>query len=268
MRITDFAILNEIKEEYQQLRRTGKNRTTATEELTKSYNSELTIGENEDGIFFWVGLADAQYSLKELESSVADRALWALDKIEEHHFPIVSGDISKRRTNYAKAPMKERVRIGEKSRYRCTWQIGDTFAYQLTEGKAEEMGIAGKYILLRKVDELEPGDGRVLPVVTLSFWEQDTLPTTLDQYLRTPLLKLSSERLGFPKGFYEYRAEIMFKNKKQLENMIYLGRFSDITMPSDEVVIQIPGYMLMLIPERFSNQCCTFIKMHRHYSSI
>ena len=44
MRITDFEMIHEIKEEYISLRRLQNNRATAVEKLIAEYRDELTIG--------------------------------------------------------------------------------------------------------------------------------------------------------------------------------------------------------------------------------
>ena len=62
MRISDFELIHEVKEQYISLRRSQNDRATAVEKLIAEYRDELTIGYEDDGLLFWVGLADAQYA--------------------------------------------------------------------------------------------------------------------------------------------------------------------------------------------------------------
>lgn len=80
MRIGNFPLLDDIKKEYRELRLSGKGRQEAVEEMKKSYRNELTLGQDDDGLLFWVGLADGQYAGKELETEVAEQGRIALEK--------------------------------------------------------------------------------------------------------------------------------------------------------------------------------------------
>lgn len=266
MRITDIDMLHDIKTEYRQLRENGMNRTNAVTEMMGRYQDELTWGQEDDGLFFWIGLADAQYALKELSEQVAQKATQSLRKLEDMSiFP--GSDIKRRRDWYAQAPMPERTSVRPPKRFRCQWELGDTFAYPLSGPQTEELGVSGAYILLRKVDEAENYDGRLLPVVTLTLWTEKELPQSTSQFNSAPLLKLASGRLGTPKGSsFDYRVEILFSNKKQLSDLRFCGNFADGTMPEDGVVFREPGCTLMLSPPRFFEGFCNYIKRHQYWS--
>lgn len=214
MKLNDFPIIAEIKEEYMHQRRSGRSRDEAIAALQNSYQDELTIGAEDDGLLFWVALADAQYALKELSSSVSEKALDALSQLDHPSWSIVPKDLTARRKNYSAAPMAERKTLPKSRKFRCTWKIGDTFAYLLSGNCAKEHELAGRYMLLRKVDEVEFGDGRLLPVVTLTLWDNEPLPTNSKECQRISPLKLAAGRLCFPKNKYEYRTEILFTSKK------------------------------------------------------
>lgn len=267
MRIADFELIQEIKDSYLQLRRNGESRTNAEKELIQFYHMELTVGKEDDGILFWIGLADAQFSLGELSEYVALQGLAALKELKLQDWEIATDDISKCELNFSKAPMPERKKITTRRKFRCSWKNGDTFARQLCGEEAELHGIAGRYMLFRKVDELETQEGCLLPIVTLTLWDNTPLPTNGEEYSRLPLLRLSSLRLGIPKGYYEYRTEILFTNKKQLEMLQYLGNFADTPLPKNEVIIRTPGCVLMMHPKQLDHKCCVYWKLHQAYSS-
>lgn len=266
MRITDIDMLHDIKTEYRQLRENGMNRTDAVTEMMSQYQNELTLGQEDDGLFFWIGLADAQYALKELSEQVAQRATQFLRKLEDMSiFP--DSDIKRRRDWYAQAPMPERASVRPPKRFRCQWKIGDTFAYPLSGPQTEELGVSGAYILLRKVDEAENYDGRLLPIVTLTLWTEKELPQSTSQFYSAPMLKLASGRLGTPEGSsFDYRVEILFSDKKQLSDLHFCGNFVGEEMPADGAVFCEPGYTLMLSPQTFLQDLFNYIKRHQYWS--
>ena len=168
MRITEFPFLYDLKTEYPQLRREGCSREEAVKTLMERYNTELTIGAEDDGLLFWVGLADAQYQLKELSEEVAGKALEALDRIQETDWDVCKGDLERRRKKYAQAPMPERKVGKPRPPFCCDWKFGDTYAYQLKGPYAERMNLDGTYALLRTVHNTE-WIGRIVPIVTITF---------------------------------------------------------------------------------------------------
>lgn len=262
MRITYFEMLGDIKNEYVKIRQHGKNRDQAVQALVTKYHDELTIGTGDDGLLFWIGLADAQYSLKELSTEVSIQGLAALNQLSSLVPEITVSDIEKRREHYASAPMPERARVHKPRRFRCQWRIGDTFAYQVYGPEAEKNGIAGEYVLLRKVDESET-DGRLFPIVTLTHWKKAALPVDEVEFQSIPILRLSSGRLGSPKSTYEYRIKMLFTSQKQINDLRlqYLGNFPNATIPKNEFYDPSPGCVLMLSPREINKElnfyCCT-----------
>lgn len=270
MRITDFCILGDIKREYKDIRQKGYSRDNSVEELMQKYHDELIQGTNDDALLFWVGLADAQYACKELSAQIAARALDALEKITLLDWEITPGDITRRMERYGQAPMPERAKFGKPRRFRSKWQIGDTFAYKMTGENAEAYGIAGKYMLFRTVDMVENYAGHLYPVVTASLWPYLPLPKNSEEFNSVPMLKLDNGRFQLPKDVFEYRAMLIIKNEKQIQDagLQYIGNFTDVVMPDDEVVIRVAGLAeatKMLSLERLNINCCYFCKNHLIY---
>ena len=240
MRITDYPLLMEVREEYLENRKAGNSRDEATKELLLRYSDEITTGAADDGVLFWIGLADGQYANRELTAEVSKRAITALDILEQADWNVTPGDIRRRREHYALAPLPEK-KIGKpRSKFRCSWEIGDTFAYLLIGPYAQKTGTEGMYILLRKVSEMEWEKGELFPVVYLSLWDKEVLPYTADEYQTAPLLKINRGRFGLPKKYYEYRTLILINNKKQLDStpLQYLGNFQVDVHLKNEVIIE------------------------------
>lgn len=268
MRITEFPVLREIKDEYLNLRRDQHSRSAAVKALMEKYHNELFSGSNDDALLFWIGLADAQYAVKELDAKVAQHALSALDSIGETDWDICVGDLIRRKEHYMTAPMPEREKIGKSRKFRCSWKVGDTFAYQLIGDDAKSYGLEGSCILLRKVDELETWDGRLWPIVTLTMWKKGYLPTTSAEFSSEPILILNKRQFLCPAGTYEYRTELLVTSAQKLKrlNLIYIGNFLNVEMPSDEFIIREPGFITMTPLERFEWECCVYWQNHCFWS--
>lgn len=252
MRITDLPLVVEVKEEYLHLRRDGKSRADAAAELTEAYQDAITVGREDDGLQFWVGLADGQAANRELTADTAEKALAALESFEQTDWEITPGDISRRRTKYAQAPMPEKKMGKPRPRFHCDWQLGDTFAYRLTGPEAEASGVSGQHILLRKVSEVVFGKGDVFPVVTLTLWNEEELPRTADEFRTAPLLRLNSGRFALPPDRYEYRAELIIRSRRELNaaGFQFVGNFPEVPAPADEVIIEDAGSMTMILLEK------------------
>ena len=111
MNIRDFELTAEISDRYHKLRQSGYDRTSAVEVMTTEYHNELTIGTEDDGIMFWVALADVQYLLSELSLEVAVQAQAALEMLDKSNSSVPQEDITLRRRWYSSAPMPERKRV-------------------------------------------------------------------------------------------------------------------------------------------------------------
>lgn len=264
MRITDFPMLSEIKEEYVQLRKDGQSRAEATLTMVARYDNEITLGADDDGLIFWIGLADAQYSIRELTKPVADKAMAALQELENSDWAVTPRDTQTRRERYAAAPMPEKKSFRTRKPFRCSWQIGDTFAHILSGEVAQKAGLAGKYMLLRKVDEIDWGKGCVHPVMTATLWDDKPMPRSTEEFCRLPMLRTSygkisisigGPQLGAEIGQYEYRMDLLINSSRQLEDMqlSYIGNFPDVEMPDDEVIFRRAGTTKLVSPKTFDD---------------
>ena len=264
MRITEFPVLGEIKDEYTEHRYAGSTREEAVEKLMNTYRAELEYGEDDDAILFWIGLADAQYAHKELSKEVAEKALQALSADILIEWEIAQGDINRRKANYEKAPMPEKKFGKPRPKFRCEWAIGDTFAYQMTSDEAKKYGIWGKYILFRKVSEIT-FCGTIIPIVTLTLWDQQPFPKSEEEFSQKPILKVrNGGRCFSPRDKFEYRAEIIFKSKRQVASipLTFVGNFANAPLPNDEIIFTNAGEMTMFLPNRLEEDCCIAWKMH------
>lgn len=265
MRITDFPLLMNVKDEYLQTRNSGNSREQATSEILRRYSDEITLGSEDDGPLVWIGLADGQYANRELTTDISEKAVAALDFLEQGPWHITQGDIRHRKENYSRAPMPEK-RIGKPCpKFHCTWAVGDTFAYWLNGFTGTE----APWLLLQKVSETEWSDGSLFPVVYLSLWEKEELPHTEEDYRSAPLLKVNRGRFCLPQTYHEYRTAILIKNKKQLAalSLAYIGSFRPVEQPEDEVIIENAAMMTLTPLEFFARNMQIYIKRSCHFNS-
>ena len=269
MRMTSLPILAEIQNEYEELRQSGNDRASSAKKLMESYKHELVEGQ-EDAQLFWIALADAQYHRKELESEVAQYAIGALELVEGFGWGITPGDLTRRREHYAKAPMPERKYGKPKAKFRCSWKIGDTFAYHMVSDEAIRNGIYGKYMLLRKVAEAECNGG-IYPIVTVSLASGDEIPTRKEAYESFPLIKLQTGgRCASPKDKFEYRTVIYAKSSQQFRSLplVYCGRFVDTSLPQDEIIFNRFGEMMITLVADFEQELCDYWKINNRITSM
>ena len=268
MRITDFPLCLEVKQEYIELRRKGNDRSSSVMQMKERYADELTVGEEDDGLLFWVGLADGQYTNKEITEDVAQTALSALERIEQTAWEVTPGDIARRRRHYAEAPMPEKKMGKPRPKYSCDWTVGDTFAYKMSKEGAGESGLDGKVLLFRCVDLIEYETEQLHPVVTISLCDGHNIPKNAQEFQKFPLWRINAGRFCAPEGLYEYRAHIVFRNKKHVErlSLMDLGNFQNIDMPEDEYFLRRAGCFTMILPKTFDDDCCLCWKMNLHYT--
>jgi hypothetical protein len=267
MRIADIPLYSEIKECYIDYRKKGVRRDHVVVKLLEEYHDEVTLGADDDGIIFWIGIADGQYQLKELTLEVAQHAQNAIVRLESSDFGVSSCDLNRRKEHYAAAPMPEKHSFRKTRKFQCTWKIGDVFAYPLSGDDANTYGLSGQYALFRKVGENKTQDGRVLPVCTLTIWTDETLPESENDFVRHSPLRLGCGRLGNPKNLYEYRFEMQFTRQNQVSSQpfAYLGNYPNVTMPDDEIIIDNSTFVLMMNPHQIEKEVCLYWKWYNNY---
>lgn len=270
MRLSDFPVLSEIKEEYAALREGGCSRSDAVCKLKMDYRNELEIGSDDDGVLVCIGLADAQYKLKELDSETAAAAVSALDKLESRNLPIAKSDLIRRREWYSKAPMPERKKVRSAKKYRCEWKIGDTFAYQLCGEEAVKNGHCGKYVIFRKVSEIKTFNGHTIPIITMSSCDSEQLPRTAAEFENCEIMRLRTAGTKNGRLMFDYRIGLVLEKEADLQrlNLQYLGCFPDGPIPEDEVVIDFEAFMLKVFTDQIDWLCCRYLNNQIIYKNM
>ena len=145
--------------------------------------------------------------------------------------------------------------------YKCEWENGDVFAYQLKSEYAKEQGLEGRYLIIQKIDEIDWYPCSTIPLVRVKITEDKTIPKTekeIDElrYIQTDYClyerrfwgqdasrPLEEQIIGksFNTDEYgllpEYMASIIITSKNMTKGKLtYLGNYTNITPPQNEFI--------------------------------
>lgn len=73
-------------------------------------------------------------------------------------------------------------KILKKRVYKCQWNLGDVFAYELESDLAKERGLYGRYFLIQKIDEDVWYPGHIVPIVYVKITNDNKLPSNVEEY--------------------------------------------------------------------------------------
>lgn len=241
-------IAEDIKTDYINFLKEGKTNQETYDKLIA--DNQITINDFEDGPVFWFALADTQWKLGRLMPYVKEQALKHLDegtdllKWEEWGKPFLKRRIKvlddlKNRLMSA-MPAEKKVPLFKY--YKCTWNIGDAYAYRLESDYAKLHNLYGHYLIIYKFDEYRQKKGNdydFFPYVYTKITKNSELPQTLDEinndctfvrYVYNP-----------PTRLFEYKTVNVLESFKILKKMIFIGNFK-IDFPKDELIKEDNGF--------------------------
>ena len=256
----------DIKDEYKDNLRRGKTNEEAMQEIIDKYQ-ELLEDEEDRGVF-WLALADTQWNLGRLDEQVKEQAL----EIIELGTDLKRWEINEKLYNKRKeileklkekllSPQPEEKRMPKYRTYKCEWENGDVFAYQLKSEYAKEQGLENRYLIIQKIDEIDWYPCSTIPLVRVKITEDKTLPKTekeIDEleYIQTWFTSYERRFAGFSalrplkdqiKGMSfntdeygllpEYMVSIVITSKNMTKGKLtYLGNYINITPPQNEFI--------------------------------
>ena len=263
----DIAL--DVKDEFEELFNTGKSAVEITDKMIENYKS--IMGDPDEEPMFWIALADTQWNLGVLLPVVKDKALCWIDKVcNVDNGSDDESAVSQRKTMLSRLSVKLNspypdIKKPKRNRlYKCQWQFGDVFAYQLESEPAKEKGLYGRYFLIQKVDECTWYPGHIVPIVYIKITETDHLPNDLEEYNRAEYVqtwfaryeerfwpidmsrpqedvaeksakqKYITDEYGF---LPEYRVALLNTSKNVIpKKLIYVGNFVKADPPKNEFV--------------------------------
>ena len=256
----------DVKDEYKDNLRRGKTNEETMQEIIDKYQ-ELLEDEEDRGVF-WLALADTQWNLGRLDEQVKKQAL----EIIELGTDLKRWEVNEKLYNKRKeileklkekllSPQPEEKRMPKYRTYKCEWENGDVFAYQLKSEYAKEQGLEGRYLIIQKIDEIDWYPCSTIPLVRVKITEDKTIPKTekeIDEleYIQTWFTSYERRFAGFSalrplkdqiKGMSfntdeygllpEYMVSIVITSKNMTKGKLtYLGNYTNITPPQNEFI--------------------------------
>ena len=256
----------DIKDEYKDNLRRGKTNEEAMQEIIDKYQELLE--DAEDRGVFWLALADTQWNLGRLDEQVKKQALEIIELgIDLKRWESNEKLYNKRKEILEKlkekllSPQPEEKRMPKYRTYKCEWENGDVFAYQLKSEYAKEQGLENRYLIIQKIDEIDWYPCSTIPLVRVKITEDKTIPKTekeIDEleYIQTWFTSYERRFAGFSalrplkdqiKGMSfntdeygllpEYMVSIVITSKNMTKGKLtYLGNYINITPPQNEFI--------------------------------
>ena len=256
----------DVKDEYKDNLRRGKTNEETMQEIIDKYQ-ELLEDEEDRGVF-WLALADTQWNLGRLDEQVKKQALEIIELgIDLKRWESNEKLYNKRKEILEKlkekllSPQPEEKRMPKYRTYKCEWENGDVFAYQLKSEYAKEQGLEDRYLIIQKIDEIDWYPCSTIPLVRVKITEDKTIPKTekeIDEleYIQTWFTSYERRFAGFSalrplkdqiKGMSfntdeygllpEYMVSIVITSKNMTKGKLtYLGNYINITPPQNEFI--------------------------------
>ena len=256
----------DVKDEYKDILRRGKTNEEAMQEIIDKYQELLE--DAEDRGVFWLALADTQWNLGRLDEQVKEHALEVIElgtdlKRWESNEKLYNKrkEILEKLKEKLLSPQPEEKRMPKYRTYKCEWENGDVFAYQLKSEYAKEQGLEDRYLIIQKIDEIDWYPCSTIPLVRVKITEDKTIPKTekeIDElrYIQTGYClyerrfwgqdasrPLEEQIIGksFNTDEYgllpEYMASIIITSKNMTKGKLtYLGNYTNVTPPQNEFI--------------------------------
>ena len=169
-RLYQDDVAEDVKTYYKEQLGKGRSGEEITAEMIELNSAE--IEDPEDGPVFWFALADTQWNLGRLEDHVKERALYHIDEGSDlKRWEDDSKEMRTRAEVLGKlkekllSPQPEKKKVSVRKNYRCQWQVGDVYAYQLSGDYSKENGVLNKYLFFVKIGEDICYPEHIVPVV-------------------------------------------------------------------------------------------------------
>lgn len=233
-------IAEDVKTEYVNLLRVGKTNQEATEKMIE--DNQMIIDDFDSAPIFWFALADTQWKLGRLLPNVKDKALmylenaddlkkWETENRASYKYRKKVLDELFRRLNSSMPTFKK---ISLYKYFKCSWNVGDTYAFRLEGEHAKQNNLFGHYLIIHKIDEYHWKKGNefdTFPIVYTKITKTAKLPNTLD--------KLNND-CDFVRyvycpgtGLYKYKTINDTNSSMILKKLIFIGNFA-LERPKDE----------------------------------
>lgn len=230
-------VAEDIRSEYIEQLKHGKTNEDATKYVIS--NNTDYLSDYDDEPIFWFALADTQWEYGRLLPYVKEKALefinnnrniqrWSDNSQKEISLRQMVLANLKDKLNNKMPPIKK---IRKYKLYKCSWSVGDTFAYELESNYAFKNGLDGRYLLITKVDECEYWPGHIIPIVTFKISKNNKIPKNLNELESLEYVKTFKSASG-----YGYVMKMISTSKRVIPNkkLNLIGKFDNLSRPSNE----------------------------------
>lgn len=200
MNLYDIDIAQDIKYEFENLIRQGNSCKNSTNIIISKYRDEIM--DLEDGIIFWLALADIQWELGCLLPEIKKKAIEIIDsgiylEIWQTQDPNLEEKWKQNLQNLKErlnSPYHTKKRKSKSKLYQCDWENGDVFAYRLENALAKEKNLYGRYVLIQKVGETAWHPGHIIPIVRVKITPNCELPVSEKTFDKLEYIRVFSEK--------------------------------------------------------------------------
>lgn len=229
--LSNYPIINEIFDDYVNLRSQGFNINDSVTRIKKDWHEELN--DEDDAPFVIIGIALALCQKQELTRQAQNEALAAANTLKNRS--MISGsdhDMIISRLSDDRIGKDKAYRPAKRAYDPC-WKIGDTFVHAFTQSRAKEMGLCGQYIVIRKVGDYLNYKRQKRELVYITVCSKDSIPKTDEELLALGYLRMMEHDDG-----WDYLGQLHFTSKKDEERwkLQKIGCFPNAGNPSDATV--------------------------------
>lgn len=217
----------DVRDTYMNYLMEGISNDEAFKKTVNEYND--CIGDNNDEEpFFWLALAETQWSVGRLTPEVKAKALEWIDRGVRRQYGIMGrkckwGEGWKKTLEELKTKLESPMRSEKKIRKPAKidmnlWNVNDIYAYQFHDKISKENDAYGKYMLIQKIGEGDDGENIKMRIHVFDrlFEELPTieemnglriLPLDYPNYthnLRTNILMFMWNKKGYPSDYLTY----------------------------------------------------------------
>ena len=210
-----------------------KSSEDAEQETLEHFSQELS--DEDDRIHVLLALADTEWEYGRLSNALKEQALRIIDsgadvaswnEIDVMYGRKRSRTLSRLREKIS-SPLPEPKSVRKTKPFRCEWSIGDVYAVKMNGADTVKAGLAGKWLILQKVDEADNLKNGISPVVTLRLVDEITSPPYV--LLKKPCIRVT-RYLGYK---WSYRLHLLLYTKRSISDFQFLGN-TQLILPQDE----------------------------------
>lgn len=239
-----FPIILSVYDHYLEIRKVGKTRHEAEEDIRTAFFQELN--DVDDYPCIVMGLALAMEQNKELTSEIIQEMCYVLDKvmidrdIQRSHKSMLQTMASRFHTA---TPMQERKYTLCKA-IPPDWQKGDAFIIEMSEDYSKRIGIPNGYFLFYKTGDYINRQGTTIQIMRVAICKEKKEQYTYDELKAMGWIRMQRSNICS----FRYLCQIRFTKKNALLwNSRRIGCYPLLPMPSDacdeNVKVTMPLYL-------------------------